>query len=181
MKKLLAMLALCLCLASSALADELTGAVLLTIQSDLTSSAGFGGQREKIDRLISRQWSSGVGTYSIDQVLTAAGDIAGGASVTLDLIGGDAPLGGVASFGHLKALAVENAGSTTLTIGSGTAPILILTHATDTAPIQASGVLLLVAPGAGYAVSSGTADSIHIEAAAGGTGSYRLWAVGVSQ
>lgn len=181
MKKLLAALALCLCLASPLLADELTGAVLLTIQSDLISSAGFGSQREKVDYLISRQWSSGVGTYSIDQVLTAAGDIAGGASLTIDLIGGDAPLGGVASFAHLKALAVENVGSTTLTVGSGSAPILILGHATDTAPILASGALLLVAPGTGISVTAGTADSIHIEAAAGGTGSYRLWAVGVSQ
>lgn len=181
MKRLLAALLLCACLGYPAQADTLTGWVYLRLQSDLIPSTGFGAAREKVDHLISRQWSSGTGTYSVDVAYTSKADISAGASVTLDLVGGVTDsLGRAVTFGHVKALAVENLGSTTLTLGSGTAPILFLGHATDTVAIHASGALLLVSPGTGYLATSTTAENLHIEAAAGGTGSYLLWVVGTS-
>jgi hypothetical protein len=173
----LLLLAVTVCL----IGDTLTGGVTLTLDSDLIPSSGWGSARERINYTISRQFTSGTGAAAIDTVFTGKRELASGASESLDLVGGVTDgLGRAVTFGHVKALAIENLGTTTITLGSGSLPILFLDGATNTATIHASGTVLFLAPNAGYLASASLYENIHVEAAAGGTATYRIWAIGTS-
>lgn len=124
---------------------------------------------------------NGSGSNQASEVFSDTRTLASGASEALDLNGVllDA-VGGTVSFTTVKILAIKNKGTTDLTVGGNATNGFISPFgtATDTIKVQAGGLLLLAAPGAGFAVAAATADQLKIANAAGASCDYDIIIVG---
>lgn len=110
--------------------------------------------------------------------------LASGASETLDLYGTltDA-FGATVNLLGVRALFVQNTGTTTITIaGDAAAPAsLFFQVATSGITLPASATMMINVPISGMAVTSGTADLLKVTNSSGGTGTYKIMILGTSQ
>jgi len=177
------LLILALILASCTVHADLTSQLDVRLRSDYTGTETLSIPRDNLDYTLTRQWTSGTGSYSCNLVYRSSRTLASGASESLDIRGGITDVfGDTVSFGRVKALYIENLGSTTLTFGNPDAATGMSSWfgaVSHTALIVGSGTLVLSSPYDGFAVAAGS-DTIKITNASGGTGRYYIWIVGTT-
>jgi hypothetical protein len=177
------LLILAFILASCAASADLTSQLDVRLRSDYTGTETLSIPRDNLDYQFTRQWTSGTGSYSCNLVYRSSRTLASGAAESLDIRGGITDVfGDTVSFGRVKALYIENLGSTTLTFGAPDAASgwsAWCGDVADTLLIPASGAHLISSPYDGFAVSAGS-DTIKISNGSGGTGRYYIWMLGTT-
>lgn len=142
------------------------GAVEVRIEGAETRiSPPLYGAVAPVDALLARRWTAGNGTGQVDVVHAVAYDIDDTPTVVdlgelASMVGGSA-----AAVVRCNLLVVENTGSTAMTIGGGSTPLL-----PNAVPVQPGG-LVAIAFGAGGAdgVDTSTNDLLSIATAASTT------------
>ena len=131
---------------------------------------------------VTTAFTDGTGDDQADTVYRASRELGAGASETLNLYSGltDA-FGASVSFATLKAVSIYNtSASQTLTIGSGSLPLLPWSDiSTATTTIAPNGVFVWCRPNTGATVASSSACCLHIENNAGASCTYRIFLLGV--
>jgi len=130
-----------------------------------------------------KQFTPGTGNNQMDKLFHDMRTLADGANESLDLAGTLVDMFGTTIiFAKIKAMLIHNLSATqTLTIGGGATPFINwVGDATDVVKIPPNGMLLLVAPLAGFAVTADTGDILKIANSAGAACDYQIALAGTS-
>jgi hypothetical protein len=176
------------CSFSSALAAAGVSADLTTrVQGTYSGTATDAGTAVfPFDLKAFNQLSAGTGAGKGDKLYFATRTLAASASENLDLAGVLAdPLGATLTFGHVKAIMIVASAANTNNVNVGghasAAFVGPFADATDILSIPPGGSVLLVHPGAGWAVTATTADMVKVANSSSGTGvSYSVLLAGTS-
>jgi len=128
-------------------------------------------------------FTPGTGNNQLDKLFHDLRTLADGANESLDLAGSLVDMfGATITFVKIKAMLIRNLSATqTLTIGGGSNPFINwVADATDMVKIPPNGMLLLVAPLAGYGVTTGTGDILKVANSAGAACDYQIALAGTS-
>jgi hypothetical protein len=136
-----------------------------------------------VTKSYAEDFTAGTGNNQVNTVFHDTRTLAGGASEELDLAGSlTNALGATVTFTYIKALMIFNKSATqTLTIGGAATNAweAWTLAAGDAIKILPDGMLLLVAPLAGYAVTASTADKLKILNSATNSADYDIWIIGI--
>lgn len=167
----------------SQLFGALTSSVQVTLGSDHTSAVGLSTARDNVGYSINKTFSNGSGTTQVaDLVYHGSRTLSPASNETLDFYGSltDA-FGNTLNFARIKSIAIEQtSASMTLTVGNAAAPLPIFSPATATVDVQPSGVLAVVFPLSGVAVTDTTADGLKIDNPGASTSTYKIHVIGSS-
>ncbi len=146
--------------------------------------ADFRTPVDEVNLAISQIFAAGTASEKADLVFGPdQRTLAGGATESLDLIGGglvDA-FGTALAFVKVRALVIQNLSATKiLTIGNDANPLVFLGAGASTVILPPKGMLALVNPMTGWTVTAGTGDKIKIANDAGDPADYLIWIVGTS-
>lgn len=108
--------------------------------------------------------ANGDAANQINNAIADTGTVSDGAPVTVDLDGGTDPGGDTVNATAVKALLIKNASSSGSGFTVGGTFDSWLGASGDAVKVMPGGMLLLVAPSAGYAVTADTADGLTITA-----------------
>jgi len=104
---------------------------------------------------------------NVDRCFCEAFTVTAGTPLTINVATATDPMGNALGMVHVTSVLVENDSTTAgqdFTVGGGTHPVL----GTDQGTAQANGgVVCIVNPNPGYAVVSGTSDTLQISVASG--------------
>ncbi|MBF0410927.1 MAG: hypothetical protein HQM10_26515 [Candidatus Riflebacteria bacterium] len=179
-----ALLIVSLLLAFFPVFGALTSSTQITISSTHTSAVGLSTAKDEVGYGINKTFSNGSGTTQVaDLVYHASRTLTTAASENLDFAGTlTDSFGNTLTFARIKSITVENtSASMTLTIGSDTTEIPIFNPSGGGITVPPSGVMTIVAPLSGWAVTADTADLLTIANSAGSSTIYKVWVVGSSQ
>lgn len=154
----------------------LSGKIEAIVDMVLSGSPDSGTVKHTVNESIRLDFTNGTGEDQANNLF--ADDFSGVASQTYDLAGGVTnAIGSTLTFTAIKAIVVENTGSSEITYGGGANPFLgFIGAAAHTIKIPAGGMLVLVDPtAAGQAVTAGTGDTITL---AGTSISGSVWIIG---
>jgi hypothetical protein len=158
-----------------------------TIDASIAATYSGGGAAPAIATLAAADpigLTSGTGDYQSDLLYANVRSLATAASDNLDLSGSLIdPLGNVVSAVEITAIVLraDATNTTNLTVGNGATPFIgPFGAATHTLQLQPGGVIVLVAPKAGWPVTAATADILKITNAAGATAGYTIAVTGRS-
>jgi hypothetical protein len=162
----------------------LTANVGVVAQSEYTKANDLSTTKDQVALAISLPFTEGTGDDQADRLFHDKRTLGDGASENLDLSGSLADVyGATLTFVKIKAMIIQNLSSArTLTIGNASSNAFInwvggTTHMVNIPP---GGVLALVAPKAGFAVTAGTGDILKVLNSAGGACDYHIWIIGTS-
>lgn len=181
MKRYPALVLLVSLLAAVPIWASLTSSVRVTIHHRLIESVGLSTPADEFSYSIGKRLSSGTGSAKCDQVLSISRTLAAGASEGVDLVGSETnPLGETVNLTRVRMLYLENTATGTLEAGGAIASAFEgWISAGATATIQASGVLLLIAPNDGWVATDSVSDILRLSSPDGTA--YKLWAVGANE
>ncbi len=159
---------------------------LTQVQGTYSGSNPLGSVSFAFNQRSLSQVTSGTTVGRSDKLFSDTRTIAASSSENLDLAGVlTDPFGVVATFGHVKAIYIKAsaANANSVVIGGAPANAFIgpFGDATDKISIPPGGSVLLVHPGAGWAVTGGTGDILLVGNSGAGSGvSYDIVLVGTS-
>jgi hypothetical protein len=161
-----------------------SAAVGITLKQKITKANDYDNPVAEVDMAVSQQFLPGTVSGKVD--LAFGPDrrtLAGGASESLDLIGGGLldNLGNALAFVKVRALVIQNLSATKiLTIGNDANPLVFLGAGAQTVVLDPNGMLALVNPGTGWPVTPDTGDKLKIANNAGDPADYLVWILGTS-
>jgi hypothetical protein len=176
-------LALALALPLAAAADTLTATVSTAVQATFTKSGALSTPKDLLNKSIQKEFANGTGSGQANLIFRDQRTLLTGANETLDLAGAlTDPFGATLTFGHVKALIIENTSTArTLTVGGAAANAWeTWTSAGGTVTVPPGGIFSICAPAAGFAVTAGTGDLLKIANDAGSSCTYNLIIIGTS-
>lgn len=157
----------------------------LNIEAAVAGAPDQGSAVHKFAELFANSFVDGAGNDQINQVFADTRTLTASTNEDLDLAGGlTNGIGATVTFTSIKAIAIiaDSGNGDNIEVG-GAATNAFATPfgaATDVVNVPADGKLLLVAPGAGYAVTASTADLLRISNADGvASASYTIILLGV--
>lgn len=158
--------------------------VSIGIRADLTGSADLSTPRDLLNYSLSTALVSGTGSGQANKSFHDTRTLTSGGSEELDLAGGltDA-FGQTIALATVKVLFIRNKSSSrTLAVGGSASNGFSswVGVASDTVKVPPSGALLLIAPGAGYSVVSGTGDLLKIANNTGSSCEYDIIIIGAT-
>lgn len=180
MKRITAILAVCM-LAAVPLVAALSSSIRITINHELTTTRGLSTPEDLFRYTVAKRLSSGTGDAKCNQVLSISRTIAAGESESIDLVGSETnPLGDTVDMTRVRMLYLENTATGTLEVGGAIASAFEgWISPAATAAVQASGVLLLIAPATGWITTDSVSDILRLSSTDGTA--YKLWAVGSNE
>lgn len=141
--------------------------VSVTVKAQLSSGAAPALVAAQVNHSPNFGVGAGNTTGNVDRCYSTAFTVSAGTPLTINLTTALDPMQNAVGMLHVSGILVENDSTTSgqdMTIGGGTHPI----SATDSGLAQANGgVHLMWNPSPGYAVTSGSADTVTITVAAG--------------
>lgn len=148
-------------------------------------SLDFGGiLPDEQDLSLSQEFGAGVAAEMCDQVFGPdMRTLAGGASESLDLVGGGLVdnLNNAIALVKIRALVIKNLSATKiLTIGNDANPLVFLGAGAHTVVLNPKAVLVLTNPVTGWTVTPATGDKIQVANNAGDPADYLVWFLGTS-
>jgi hypothetical protein len=162
---------------------NISGLVGAVIQLAVSNTKDLSVTKDDLMLSAQEQFTPGTGNNQLDKLFHDVRTLAGGANESLDLAGSLVDsFGGTITFAKIKALLIRNLSITqTLIIGNGTNPFLSwVGAAAHTVTIPPMGMLLLVAPLAGFAVTADTGDILKIVNSATNPCDYQIVLAGTS-
>ena len=162
---------------------NISGLAAAAIQLAISSAKDLSTSKDDLKLSAQEQFTPGTGSNQLDLIFHDQRTLGAGADESLDLAGSLVDsFGATLAFAKIKVLLIRNLSTTqTLTIGNGANPFLTwVGAATHTVTIPPRGVLLLVAPLAGYAVTAGTGDILKIANSATNPCDYQIVLAGTS-
>lgn len=158
--------------------------ILVKLAAKLSGAVDLSNVHQDIDYQKLLALANGTGANQANQIFSDTRTLASAANETLDLSGSlTNAFGESVTFTKLKAMIVQNKGTTDLTIGNAASNQFasFLGGATQTLVVPAGGVLVLTAPGAnGFAVTAGTGDQLKFTNGSGASLDYDLVLIGVN-
>lgn len=154
--------------------------------ADLVTALDLGGASAPLDLRKVITMATGTGTGLADQIWHDDRQIAASGTDDLDLSGAlTNALGASVAFARIKALLVlaADANTNNVLVGGAASAQFInwVSDATDKVVVAPGGLLLLVAPKAGYVVTATTGDLLRIANSAGGTVvNYKIALIGAT-
>ena len=162
---------------------NISGFVAAALQLAVNNARDLTVTKDDLNLSAQEQFTPGTGNNQLDKVFADMRTLTGGASESLDLAASLVDsFGGTITFAKLKVLLIRNLSATQiLTIGNGSNPLINWVGAgTHTVIIPPMGMLLLVAPLAGYAVTPDTGDILKIANSATNPCDYQIVLAGTS-
>jgi len=155
---------------------SVTGSLEIRAKSDNTVSSGMSTAQDRVNIQFLVSYTNGTGTTEIDTIWNDQRSLASSASEILTLDDGSLtdPLGQVASFTTIRAVAFQNTSTTeTLTITTGLMN-------------DVAATTYIVVPGGFFAFSgeysiSALSNTITVSNSTGATSLYNIWLVGTSE
>jgi hypothetical protein len=161
----------------------LTSSVQFAVSSNHTTAIGLSTVKDDVGYSINKSFSNGSGTTQVaDLVYHASRTLASSTAEDLDFYGTltDA-FGTTLNYARIKTIVIENTStSESLTVGGDDNSIPFFDPATATVTIPPSGILCLVGPLGGFAVTADTGDILQVTNSAGGSTIYKIHVVGAS-
>lgn len=173
-------------LPASAFAGSVRADVGAKITGRYTSASGLGSASFALDQDASTQFAPGTGAGKADLVFADRRTLAASATENLDLAGVlTDPLGGILTFGHVKAIYItaKLANTNSVVVGGAATNGFAgpLGGTTPTVTLPPGGALLLTHPGAGWTVTASTGDLLKIANSSSGTSvQYDVVIIGTS-
>lgn len=166
------------------MADTLTGLVRLLVSATHTKDLDLADPVDRLSKTYEQAFADGDGDEEIDIVFHDTRSLANSASEDLDLYGTlTSAFGATLNFAKVKALIIKNNSATQILSVGGAAATQFsnwVGNVNDIVNIPPSGFFCLVAPLAGYAVTS-SLDLLKIaNGAAGDVTTYDIVILGVS-
>ena len=162
---------------------NVSGLVAAVIQLGISNTKDLSVTKDDLNLSAQEQFTPGTGNSQLDKVFHDVRTLDAAADESLDLAGSLVDSFGAAiTFVKLKVLLIRNLSATqTLTIGNGANPFLSwVGAAAHTVTIPPKGMLLLVAPLAGFAVTADTGDILKIANSATNPCDYQIVLAGTS-
>lgn len=163
-----------------------TGTVGAFVRGRVTKANDLAAVESEISKTFEKALVAGTGSGAADLLFSDARTLSASATESLDLAGGVVDSFGVTvSFVDVKAILIKAAATNTNDVvigGAGSNPFTgPFADASDKLRIPPGGVVCLVHPGAGWAVTAGTGDLLLIANSAGGSSvAYEIAIVGAS-
>jgi len=162
---------------------NVSGIVAAVIQLAMSNAKDLSVTKDNLDLSAQEQFTPGTGSNQLDKVFHDVRTLTAGSNESLDLAGSLVDsFGATITFAALKVLLIRNLSTTqTLTVGNGSTPFLSwVGAAAHTVTIPPKGMLLLVAPLAGFAVTPDTGDILKITNSATNPCDYQIVLAGTS-
>lgn len=162
---------------------NVSGIAAAVIQLAMNNAKDLSVTKDDLNLSAQEQFTPGTGNNQLDKVFHDVRTLSGGADESLDLAGSLVDSFGAAiTFAKIKVLLIRNLSTTqTLTVGNGATPFLSwVGAAAHTVTIPPKGMLLLVAPLAGFAVTADTGDILKIANSATNPCDYQIALAGTS-
>ena len=167
------------------MSDTLTTLIRLVLKAVHTKDLDLADPRSTLDLTLENSLASVTGSGQADVIFHDRRTISAGGSEALDLAGAlTDQYGATVTFVKIKAMIFRNAntsGAGVLAVGGAAANQFVnwVADSSDIVNIQATGILLLTAPLAGFAVTAGTGDQLKV-AASGADVTYDVVLIGTS-
>lgn len=162
---------------------NVSGMVAAVIQLAMNNAKDLSVTKDDLNLSAQEQFTPGTGNNQLDKVFHDMRTLDAAASESLDLAGSLVDsFGSTITFAKLKVLLIRNLSTTqTLTVGAGANPLINwIGDPTDVVKIPPKGMLLLVAPLAGFAVTADTGDILKITNSATNPCDYQIALAGTS-
>lgn len=154
--------------------------VLAAVRGILTGAPDIGTADYNLDMpTVLKEFAPGASAGQVSKLFTDRRTLAGFAAEDIDLSGALVdPLGQTAVFTVVKALLVkaDPANANPVVVGGAASNGFVgpFGAANDTVAVPPGGCLLLVHPGAGWTVTAGTADLLHVANGGAGSATYDI-------
>jgi hypothetical protein len=158
-------------------------ALQVALRAKHSSTLDLSNPEDLLLQNIAISLATGTSSNQADLVFHDKRTILTGANDDLDLAGSLTDgFGTVLTFVKVKVILIYNLNaSRTLTIGGAATPFsAFMADPSDKIVIQPSGLLLLVAPNAGYTVGAGSTDLLRVANDSGSSCDYRIIIIGTS-
>lgn len=176
----------CAAIATDARAAGAKGDATSRVTGTYTGTNALGSVVFTFDEQKDYQFSQGTALGQADKVYAASNTLAASATANLDLAGSLLdPFGATLTFGHVNVIRIEASASNVNDVCFGGAAsngfVGPFADPTDVTCVKPGGVLMLVNPGVGWAVTAGTGDLLKTANSGGTTGvTYKILIIGKS-
>jgi hypothetical protein len=166
------------------MSTTLTPAISLGISGSRVNQATKERATVTLSETINFAFTNGTGNGQVDLLYSNTSTLAASTADTIDLAGvlADSAFGSTLTFATVKAIIIKStaAANKVLTFGGNSGTWETWGSAGGTVKIMPGGMLALIAPNTGYAVTADSADIVKVTNASGGSSTYDIWIFGTS-